>query len=111
MRKQKSGFPIDMALLKSIPDSTTYEEDFIEVCRAAFPEDLICKLCNEDIISPSLLFVFSCGHHYHTYCATLYYGEKHSSVHCKKCTTHTSQKDQKRLLNMPEWAIRRPFNC
>ena len=91
-----------------IPDSTNYGIDVIEVCRKAFPQDMACKICKFNIL-PQFLFIFSCGHYYHAYCASLMIGKENPFVKCKRCTLRSSKKDRKRLSRLPQYVMQFSF--
>lgn len=88
----------------NVPDSTNYGNDVMEICRRALPLDMICKICDK-IICPPFIFIFSCGHYYHGYCAGLVIGKKNPAVKCRRCTIHSSRSDRNRLLNLPWWVM------
>lgn len=92
-----------------LPDSTNYGENKVEVCQKAFPINVVCKVCCI-VIEPSMIFIFSCRHYYHGYCARKIAHLRIRSMECKKCTYNISKNDWKRLRNLPT-SLPRGFNA
>lgn len=89
------------------PDTTDYGEFLREIYRLAIPVEWRCLSCETEI-EPRMLFVFSCGHYYHAYCAKRQTYLKRGSVKCRRCTRKPSVGDQNRLTKLPAWIIERP---
>lgn len=88
------------SLWPNLPDSTNYGEKKIEVCEKAFPANVICKVCGT-VIEPCMIFVFSCRHFYHGYCAQRIAHMKIRNIPCPKCTNNIPKQDWIRLSNLP----------
>lgn len=85
---------------KVVPDTTNHGEKVAEVCEKAFPISMTCKFCDTEI-RPSEMFLFSCRHYYHGFCARQIIFNDVDGIECKRCTKYCPEKDWQRIRVLP----------
>lgn len=99
--------PCEIVPFPEPPTTTYFGETVVEICKSIFPTNMKCYFCFNDL-QPKMLFMFSCGHRCHGYCAKVECYQKNDKLKCKQCSVNRSKNDIRRLLLLPKWATQIP---